>query len=152
MKNNKIFKMIFMFLIVVFISSCGGDKIKVKTIAPDVETYQTYEITNYMGHLVSMELTDKEINSIKEDMQYFYECNYYTADTTRTPMVQLTVMTTDNTKLEFICALDSKENRCYMLNINSVSYNIKVTKEFKKEHNFFAMLYSKAHEEYYQYM
>ena len=46
---------------VMFISSCGGDKIKVKTIAPDVETYQTYEITNYMGHLVSMELTDKEI-------------------------------------------------------------------------------------------
>lgn len=151
MKNNKVLRFVFMFLVVIFLGGCG-DKIKLNTIAPNIDTYQTYEITNYMGHLVNMELTDKEIESIKKDMLYFYECKYYAADTTRTPMVQLTITTTDNIKLDFICALDSKENRCYMLNINSVSYNIKVTKEFKNEHNFFAMLYSKAHEEYYQYM
>ena len=88
MKNNKVLRFVFMFLVVIFLGGCG-DKIKLNTIAPNIDTYQTYEITNYMGHLVNMELTDKEIESIKEDMLYFYECKYYAADTTRTPMVQL---------------------------------------------------------------
>ena len=148
MKNNKILKMIFMFLIVIFLAGCN-DNIKLKTIAPSVDDYQTYELTNYMGNEISYVLNVNEISMIKQEMPYFYECKYYTADTTRTPIVQLTI-TTNDSKLDFICALDSKENRCYMLNINSVSYNIKVNKEFKKEHNFFGVLYSLAEQEFYK--
>ena len=152
MKNSKLFKIIFMFLVVLFLAGCNNDKIKLKTIAPSIDTFQTYEVTNYMGHQISMELSETEILLLKEDMVYFYECKYYTADTTLTPMVQLTINTTENIKLDFIFAFDEKDNECYMLNINSVSYNIKVNKTFKKEHNFFPTLFSKAHEEYYQYM
>ena len=39
---------------------------------------------------------------------------------------------TESNILSFACALDSNENRCYMLFIDSVSYNIKVTDEFNE--------------------
>lgn len=147
MKLNKLLKVFVMFLAILFVSGCN-DKIKVKNIVPSIEQFQTYEITSYMGNNVNYSLDESIINSIKEDMVYFYECKYYTADTTRTPLVQLTI-TADGNKLDFICALDSNENRCYMLHINEVSYNVKVNKEFKEEHNFFARLYQLAGEYYY---
>ena len=94
---------------------------------------------------VYYKLTETQINYIKEEMPYFYECKYYSSDITRTPLVELTIITSD-TKLEFICALDDNENRCYMLQINSVTYNIKDSKEFRKEHNFFGYLFSIAND------
>ena len=47
-------------------------------------------------------------------------------------------------KIKFVCALDNNENQCYMLFVNSVSYNIKVDKEFKEEHNVFSYLFGLA--------
>lgn len=145
--NNYIKFFISLFLIIIL---CGcNSKIKVKNIAPSIDEFQEFTITCFMGNEVDYKLDDDQIESIKEDMPYFYECKYFTADTTRTPFVELTVKTND-TKLEFICALDSNEERCYMLNINAVSYNIKDSKEFRKEHNFFSSLYTIASNNYFK--
>lgn len=143
MRFNKIFKLFICLFVFMFVSGCVKDSQRVSAIAPSIETLENYEITNYLGKEVNYKLTDKEIDYVNKELPYFYQGQYFTADTTRTPLVELSC-SSEKVKVKFICALDNNENQCYMLFINSVSYNIKVDKEFKEEHNVFSYLFGLA--------
>ena len=143
MKIKKIFKLIICLFVFMFVSGCVKDSQKVSAITPSIETLENYEITTYLGKEVSYKLTDKEIEFVNNELPYFYQGQYFTADTTRIPLVELTCFSNTD-KIKFICALDNNEKQCYMLYINSVSYNIKVDKEFKEEHNVFSYLFGLA--------
>ena len=143
MKFKKILKLFICLLVFMFVSGCVKENQKVKAITPPVVMLKDYEITNYLGKEVSYKLTENEIEFLKQELPYFYEGQYFKADTTRTPLVELSCIG-DAMKIKFVCALDNNENQCYMLFVNSVSYNIKVDKEFKEEHNVFSYLFGLA--------
>ena len=87
MKIKKIFKFIICLFVFLFVSGCVKDSQKVSAITPSIETLENYEITTYLGKEVSYKLTDKEIEFVNKELPYFYQGQYFTADTTRTPLV-----------------------------------------------------------------
>ena len=149
MRFNKIFKLFICLFVFMFVSGCVKDSQRVSAIAPSIETLENYEITNYLGKEVNYKLTDKETDYVNKELPYFYQGQYFTADTTRTPLVELSC-SSENIKIKFIYKLKNRRNASgYVLQTKlqqhntcfAVAFITQIADLFKLRIRFFELLF-----------